>query len=77
MQQAPTRGPVSKVELHIECQHLVKKDSTSKSDPCCVFFMFQQGKWTEVHVKSKCVEICAYTSLLFALKGENYFTMYL
>ena len=46
----PTRGPVSKVELHIECQHLIKKDATSKSDPCVVFFMFQQGRWVEVQI---------------------------
>ncbi|CAG2215173.1 Copine-5,Copine-8,Copine-1,Copine-2,Copine-A,Copine-4,Copine-9,Copine-7,Copine-6,Copine-3 [Mytilus edulis] len=48
MNQAPTRGPASKVELHIECQHLIKKDSTSKSDPCVAFFMFQQGTWNEI-----------------------------
>lgn len=48
MNQAPTCGPASKVELHIECQHLVKKDSTSKSDPCVVFYMFQQGTWNEI-----------------------------
>ncbi|XP_063440422.1 copine-3-like isoform X2 [Mytilus trossulus] len=48
MNQAPTRGPASKIELHIECQHLIKKDSTSKSDPCVAFFMFQQGTWNEI-----------------------------
>ncbi|VDI75783.1 Hypothetical predicted protein [Mytilus galloprovincialis] len=48
MNQAPTCGPASKVELHIECQHLIKKDSTSKSDPCVAFFMFQQGTWNEI-----------------------------
>lgn len=58
MNQAPTCGPASKVELHIECQHLIKKDSTSKSDPCVAFFMFQQGTWNEVNYVQVVFDTC-------------------
>ncbi|KAJ8303430.1 hypothetical protein KUTeg_019826 [Tegillarca granosa] len=44
----PSRGPVSKVELRIECEGLPKKDDFSKSDPCAVLFMFQKGNWIEM-----------------------------
>ncbi|XP_060081518.1 copine-3-like isoform X2 [Ylistrum balloti] len=43
-----SRGPVSRVELRVECQSLLKKDTSSKSDPCAVFLLQKQGKWVEV-----------------------------
>lgn len=42
-----SRGPASRVELRIECQALLKKDVSSKSDPCAVFYVDQKGSWSE------------------------------
>lgn len=44
------RGPVSRVELRIECKGLVKKDEFSKSDPCAALYMLSRKsqKWEEV-----------------------------
>ena len=40
---------VSRVELHISCRGLMDKDTMSKSDPCVVLFMQDQGsQWSEV-----------------------------
>ncbi|XP_064641823.1 copine-3-like isoform X2 [Lineus longissimus] len=39
----------SKVEIRIECEDLLNKDTTSKSDPCAVLMMLRGGKhWYEV-----------------------------
>ncbi len=40
--------PCSKVEVSIQCQHLLDKDVTSKSDPCAVMFAQDKGRWYEV-----------------------------
>ena len=43
-------GPVSKVELRVECTGLKKKDEFSKSDPCAVLYLQPRGtnSWSEV-----------------------------
>ncbi|XP_066274481.1 copine-3-like isoform X1 [Branchiostoma lanceolatum] len=47
-QRAPVGGPpVSKVELSVSCEHLMNKDTTSKSDPICVLMMQEGEKWFE------------------------------
>ena len=38
----------SRVELRVCCQNLIDKDVMSKSDPCCVLFMQEKGRWLEV-----------------------------
>ncbi|XP_033754155.1 copine-3-like isoform X2 [Pecten maximus] len=43
-----SRGPVSRVELRVECQSLLKKDTSSKSDPCAVFLLERKGRWEEL-----------------------------
>lgn len=50
MSQPNKSGPVSKVELRVECTGLKKKDEFSKSDPCAVLYMQQRGtnSWNEV-----------------------------
>ena len=40
--------PVSKVELFICCNGLLNKDVTSKSDPMCVIYLQDKGRWYEV-----------------------------
>ncbi|KAL3860055.1 hypothetical protein ACJMK2_010227 [Sinanodonta woodiana] len=42
------RTPMSKVEIWIECQHLVNKDTLSKSDPCAVMYIYRAGHWDEI-----------------------------
>lgn len=42
------KGPVSKLEIWLECKGLLNKDVTSKSDPCAVMHLFQRGQWQEV-----------------------------
>lgn len=43
-----TRGPMSKVELRIQCRKLLNKDVGSKSDPCAVLYIkTKSGQWTE------------------------------
>nr|XP_022339072.1 copine-3-like [Crassostrea virginica]XP_022339073.1 copine-3-like [Crassostrea virginica] len=43
-------GPVSKVELRVECTGLKKKDEFSKSDPCAVLYLQPRGtnSWSEI-----------------------------
>lgn len=50
MSQPSRSGPVSKVELRVECTGLKKKDEFSKSDPCAVLYMQQRGtnSWSEM-----------------------------
>lgn len=43
-----SKGPVSRVELRVECQSLLKKDTSSKSDPCAVLMIDRKGRWEEV-----------------------------
>ncbi|XP_021347937.1 copine-3-like isoform X2 [Mizuhopecten yessoensis] len=50
-------GPVSRVELRIECQNLLKKDTSSKSDPCAVFLLEKQGQWME-YGRTENIENC-------------------
>jgi len=38
----------SKVELRISCTNLLDKDIMSKSDPLCVLFIQQDGRFYEV-----------------------------
>ena len=38
----------SRVELRIRCKNLIDKDVMSKSDPCCVVFLQEKGRWLEV-----------------------------
>ncbi|XP_061179726.1 copine-3-like [Saccostrea echinata] len=51
-------GPVSKVELRVECTGLKKKDEFSKSDPCAVLYMQprESNSWQEIgrteHIKN-------------------------
>jgi len=40
--------PVSKVEVHISCDKLMDRDITSKSDPCCLLYVMNNGHWVEV-----------------------------
>jgi len=41
--------PVSRVEIQVSCNGLKNMDVTSKSDPCCVLYMQQDGaSWQEV-----------------------------
>ncbi|XP_061179725.1 copine-3-like [Saccostrea echinata] len=44
------RGPVSRVELRIECKALKKKDEFSKSDPCAALYMLNRKgqNWEEI-----------------------------
>ncbi|XP_048765643.2 copine-3-like [Ostrea edulis] len=44
------RGPVSRVELRIECKALNKKDEFSKSDPCAALYMLSRKsqQWEEL-----------------------------
>ena len=35
------------IELHISCQNLVNLDVGSKSDPVCILYTMQNGKFTE------------------------------
>lgn len=43
-------GPVSRVELRVECKDLKKKDEFSKSDPCAALYVLSRKsqKWEEV-----------------------------
>ena len=43
-----TGAPSSRVELRVRCKDLLNKDVTSKSDPCAVMFMQENGRWYEV-----------------------------
>jgi hypothetical protein len=53
---APTAGAiplgsqccVCKVELSVSGQNLLDRDVTSKSDPFCVLFIEDNGRWMEV-----------------------------
>uniref|UniRef100_A0A2C9JVQ8 C2 domain-containing protein n=1 Tax=Biomphalaria glabrata TaxID=6526 RepID=A0A2C9JVQ8_BIOGL len=38
----------TRVEITLECRNLLNKDILSKSDPCAVLYMIQQGRWYEV-----------------------------
>ena len=38
----------SKVELRVSCTNLLDKDVMSKSDPMCVLFHYDNGRWIEV-----------------------------
>lgn len=51
MSQPSRSGPISRVELRVECTGLKKKDEFSKSDPCAVLYMQQRGtnSWSEVY----------------------------
>lgn len=43
-------GPVSRIELRVECKDLKKKDEFSKSDPCAALYVLSRKsqKWEEV-----------------------------
>uniref|UniRef100_K1QAM7 Copine-7 n=1 Tax=Magallana gigas TaxID=29159 RepID=K1QAM7_MAGGI len=43
-------GPVSRVELRVECKDLKKKDEFSKSDPCAALYVLSRKsqKWEEI-----------------------------
>lgn len=55
---APTAGAiplgsqccVCKVELSVSGQNLLDRDVTSKSDPFCVLFIEDNGRWMEVRL---------------------------
>ena len=46
---APQGGePTSEVELSIECVGLRDMDTLSKSDPMCVAYTLEGGRWTRL-----------------------------
>lgn len=60
---APAAGPapvgsqycVCKVELSVSGQNLLDRDVTSKSDPFCVLFTENGGRWIEVRPLHGCL----------------------
>merc|ERR1712183_237607 len=45
----PPASCQSKVELRISCTNLIDKDVMSKSDPMCVLYHNDNGRWIESH----------------------------
>lgn len=65
-------GPVSRVELRVECKDLKKKDEFSKSDPCAALYVLSRKsqKWEEV---SNVFFYCACVTRLILLLLGYYF----
>ncbi|ESN89898.1 hypothetical protein HELRODRAFT_91226 [Helobdella robusta] len=42
-----TAEPVTKVDIFVSCHNLLNMDTFSKSDPCCVLYIFIAGRWIE------------------------------
>ena len=36
------------IEIHVSCKDLIKLDVGSESDPMCIFFTQDNGKYTEI-----------------------------
>lgn len=65
--------PVSRVELRISCQNLKNKDTTSKSDPCCVLSMLDKsGVYFEVG-RTENVKNCLDPQFVHAFEIDYYF----
>ncbi|XP_062569286.1 copine-3-like [Saccostrea cucullata] len=68
------RGPVSRVELRIECKALKKKDEFSKSDPCAAIYMLNRKsqKWEELG-RTELIKNCHDPKFTRAFKVDYFF----
>ncbi|CAE1286988.1 Copine-7,Copine-3,Copine-8,Copine-9,Copine-2,Copine-6,Copine-5,Copine-4,Copine-1 [Acanthosepion pharaonis] len=62
----------SQVELRIHCKNLINKDTTSKSDPCAVLYIYEQDRWNEL-ARTENIKNCLDPQFATPLSVKYYF----
>lgn len=67
-----TQECASQVELRIHCKNLINKDTTSKSDPCAVLYIYEQDRWNEL-ARTENIKNCLDPQFATPLSVKYYF----